>query len=59
MEEEVTMSEKLVDIQAFMMEHEEFSFRELFHVFSPLCLGFVFLHKGYRVLPGWFVLLLS
>ena len=27
--EEVTMSEKLVDIKAFMMEHEEFSFREL------------------------------
>ena len=23
------MSEKLVDIKAFMMEHEEFSFREL------------------------------
>lgn len=27
--EEVTMSEKLVDIKAFMMEHEDFSFREL------------------------------
>lgn len=27
--EEVTMSEKLVDIKAFMMEHESFSFREL------------------------------
>lgn len=27
--EEVTMSEKLVDIKAFMMEHEAFSFREL------------------------------
>ena len=27
--EEVTMSEKLVDIKAFMMEHRTFSFREL------------------------------
>ena len=27
--EEVTMSEKLVDIKAFMMEHKSFSFREL------------------------------
>lgn len=27
--EEVTMSEKLVDIKAFMMEHKTFSFREL------------------------------
>lgn len=27
--EEVTMSEKLVDIKAFMIEHREFSFREL------------------------------
>lgn len=27
--EEVTMSEKLVDIKAFMLEHESFSFREL------------------------------
>ena len=27
--EEVTVSEKLVDIKAFMMEHESFSFREL------------------------------
>ena len=27
--EEVTMSEKLVDIKAFMLEHEEFNFRDL------------------------------
>ena len=27
--EEVTMSEKLVDIKAFMMEHKSFGFREL------------------------------